>query len=319
MDVSVIIPNYNGKEYIRACLDSLLMQGSGKLPVIVVDNASTDGSREIIQSEYPNVKLLPLKKNYGFSRAVNEGIRAADTEFVILLNNDTRAEAGFAAELLRAIRQDARIFSCQAQMRQMDQPGLLDNAGDFYCALGWAITRGKGRRCADYAKEDAIFSACAGAAIYRKSIFEKIGYFDEKHFAYLEDVDICYRAKIAGYENRYAPRAVVYHKGSASTGSRYNRFKVGSAARNNLYLIYKNMPLWQIWLNLPLLFAGSLIKLLFFTAKGMGLTYLKGLWQGVLLARGGEKVPYLPENFDHCWQIQCELWRNLAKVLRNYQ
>ncbi len=317
MDVSVIIPNYNGKEYIRACLDSLLAQGTGALSVIVVDNASTDGSPEIIRSEYPSVKLICLKKNYGFSRAVNEGIRAAETEYVILLNNDTRVEAGFAAELLRAIRQDARIFSCQAQMRQMDHPGLLDNAGDFYCALGWAVTRGKGRSCACYDREDTIFSSCAGAAIYRKCIFDKIGYFDEKHFAYLEDVDICYRARIAGYENRYAPLAVVYHKGSASTGSRYNRFKVSSAARNNIYLIYKNMPLWQIWLNLPLLFAGTLVKLLFFSAKGMGITYLKGLWQGILLARSGEKVPYLPENFDNCWCIQLELWRNLAKVLRN--
>lgn len=287
------------------------------MPVIVVDNASADGSCGIIEAEYPSVRLIRLDKNYGFSRAVNEGIRAARTEFVILLNNDTRAEADFVSELLRAIRRDARIFSCQAQMRQMDEPQLLDNAGDFYCALGWALTRGKGKSCAGYLKEDAVFSACAGAAIYRKSIFEKIGYFDEKHFAYLEDVDICYRAKIAGYENRYAPRAVVYHKGSASTGSRYNRFKVGSAARNNLYLIYKNMPFWQILINLPFLLAGTLIKLLFFTAKGMGGTYLKGLWQGVLLARSGEKVPFLPENFDNCWRIQLELWKNLARIVKN--
>ena len=314
MDVSVIIPNYNGKEYIRDCLDSLLAQGSGKLPVIVVDNASTDGSREIIEREYPMVRLILLKKNYGFSRAVNEGIRAADTEFVILLNNDTRVAAGFAAELLHAIRKNEKLFSCQAQMRQMDRPELIDNAGDFYCALGWAVTRGKGRKCDRYAGEERIFSSCAGAAIYRKHIFEEIGYFDEKHFAYLEDVDVCYRAQIAGYENRYAPRSVVYHKGSASTGSRYNRFKVGSAARNNLYLIYKNMPLWQIWLNLPLLLVGTFIKLLFFTAKGMGGTYLKGLWQGILLAREGEKVPYLAENFDNCWRIQLELWRNLRKI-----
>lgn len=152
MDVSVIIPNYNGEKYIRACLDSLLTQNIGDVPVIVVDNASADGSCGIIEAEYPSVRLIRLDKNYGFSRAVNEGIRAARTEFVILLNNDTRAEADFVSELLRAIRRDARIFSCQAQMRQMDEPQLLDNAGDFYCALGWALTRGKGKSCAGYLK-----------------------------------------------------------------------------------------------------------------------------------------------------------------------
>lgn len=313
--VTVIIPNYNGKQYIRECLDSLSGQCAGKVPVIVVDNGSTDGSQDIVRDGYPWVVQICLDRNYGFSRAVNEGIRASGTEFVILLNNDTRVAEDFVERLLDAIQTDSRIFSCQAQMRRMDMPELLDSAGDFYCALGWAIARGKNRPCRDYGRAAKIFSACAGAAIYRTSILDQIGLFDEAHFAYLEDVDLGYRARIAGFYNSYAPRAVVWHKGSASSGSRYNRFKVSHAAQNNLYLLYKNMPLWQILINLPFLLLGMAVKLVFFCAKGLGWSYLKGLWRGILLARRGKKVPYLAENFDNCWKIQLELWKGIARIV----
>lgn len=314
--VTVIIPNWNGKEYIRDCLDSLLVQDLGEIPIIIVDNGSTDGSVELIQESYPKIRLIRLNKNYGFCRAVNEGIRAAKTTYVILLNNDTRVGKDFAGRLLKSVEHSGTFFSCQAKMLQMDHPEKMDDGGNYYCALGWAFARGKGRDASHYCEPAKIFSACAGAAIYRRDVFEKIGYFDERHFAYLEDVDIGYRAKIAGYENRYEPGAIVYHKGSGSSGSRYNKFKVLHSGRNNVYLIYKNMPRWQILINMPFLLAGFLIKTVFFFAKGLGFTYLQGLWQGILLAREGEKVPFLAENFDNCWKIQLELWKNMVRILR---
>lgn len=314
--VAVVIPNLNGMAYLEACLSSLERK---KYPVILVDNGSTDGSVDYVKKHFPETEVICLDKNYGFCKAVNEGIKRSGAEFVVLLNNDTRAAAGFVEKLLEAIQKDEKIFSCQARMLQMDEPEVIDSAGDFYCALGWAKARGKGCPAGAYSRPDAIFSACGGASIYRRSVFEEIGYFDEAHFAYLEDVDIGYRARIAGYENRFAPEAVVFHKGSGATGSRYNRFKVSHSAQNNMYLIYKNMPRWQILLNLPFLLAGWGIKLLFFTAKGMGLTYLKGLWKGVLLARQGEKVPFLAENFDNCCRIQLQLWKSLLLLLRKIQ
>ncbi len=315
-EVTVIIPNWNGKEYIRECLNSLLCQDLGDIPIVIVDNGSTDGSVELIQSEYPQVKLVLLDQNYGFCKAVNEGIRRAETSYVILLNNDTRVERDFAGKLLAAIKRKECIFSCQAKMLQMDNPGRMDDGGNYYCALGWAFARGKNQDADRYDKAAEIFSACAGAAIYRRSLFQTIGYFDEKHFAYLEDVDVGYRARIAGYENWYEPEAVVYHKGSGSSGSRYNKFKARYSGRNNIYLIYKNMAWWQILLNLPFLLAGFLIKMVFFIAKGLGFAYLQGMWQGILLAREGEKVPFLAENFDNCCKIQLELWRNVLYRLR---
>ena len=152
-------------------------------------------------------------------------------------------------QMLLAIRRHKNAFSCAARMVQYHDRDKLDDAGNYYCALGWSFARGKGKNIDLYQKEEKIFSACGGAAIYRKKIMEKIGYFDEEHFAYLEDTDIGYRARIYGYENWYAPDAVVYHVGSGTSGSRYNHFKTRYSSRNNIYLIYKNMPLLQIILN----------------------------------------------------------------------
>ena len=136
--------------------------------------------------------------------------------------------------------------------------------------MDWAYARGKGKDIHSFEKEGRIFASCAGAAIYRKKVFEKIGYFDEEHFAYLEDIDVGYRARIFGYENWYVPAALVYHVGSGTSGSRYNQFKTRYSSRNNIYLIYKNMPVLQIILNLPFLVPGFGMKILFFFPEGNG-------------------------------------------------
>ena len=187
------------------------------------------------------------------SRAVNEGIRAASRPYVILLNNDTEVLPGFTDALADALEADGRAFSAQAKLISLQDPERIDDAGNYYCALGWAFARGKDRPAACYEKPGAVFAACAGAAAYRRELFERIGSFDEAHFAYLEDIDVGWRARIAGYRNLYVPSAKVLHAGSGTSGSRYNEFKVSLSSRNNIYLIWKNMPFLQILLNLPLL------------------------------------------------------------------
>lgn len=313
--VTVVIPNWNGKEYLKKCLDSLMKQSIGAADVIVVDNGSRDGSQEEVKHNYPWVQLIELDQNYGFCKAVNTGIREAKTEYVILLNNDIVADADFIKYLLLRAEQNPKLFSCQAKMLQMDRPDRIDNAGDEYCALGWAYTRGKDATAERFHQAEQIFSGCGGAVLYRRNVFDQIGLFDEAHFAYLEDVDIGYRAKICGYENWYEPESIVYHKGSAATGSRHNAFKVAHASRNNMYLIYKNMARWQILINLPFLFVGCIIKFLYFVPKKLGHIYLKGIWQGILLCRRGEKFSLVPENFDRCWRIQLILWKNMINLV----
>lgn len=316
VDVAVVIPNYNGIKYMDACLKSLY-EGSVVPRVIMVDNGSTDGSAELVEKNYPECKLIRFPENRGFCRAVNEGIRLADTEYVILLNNDTTVEKDFVFRLWKAIRRRKNAFSVSAKMLSMQNPGIIDDAGDLYCSLGWAFAQGKGKGRAAYSKPAEIFAACAGAAIYRKRIFDIIGYFDENHFAYLEDIDIGYRAKISGFRNYFEPGAVVYHAGSAVSGSRYNEFKVRLSSKNSIYLIYKNMPPLQILLNMPHLVIGILIKALFFAKKGMGKVYLEGVMEGIrlCLSKEGKKqrVQFRPECMGNYARIQLELWVNVLR------
>ena len=310
-DVTVIIPNYNGIKYIRACLDSLMAQ-TMPARIIVVDNASTDGSAEAV-GEYGDVRLIRFDENHGFCRAVNEGIKQADTEYVILLNNDTKADPDFVLKLYGAIDGRKDVFSVAAKMLQMNDPDRIDSAGDLYCALGWAFSLGKGSPKSRYDKKAKIFSACAGAAIYRRALFDEIGLFDEKHISYLEDVDVGYRARIRGYMNLYAPGAIVFHAGSATTGSKHNPFKVRMAARNSRYLVYKNMPLLQIIINIPFLLAGFAIKAVFFAAKGYGKDYLSGVSEGYRLCAAGRKNRFEARYTGNYCRIQLELWINMFR------
>ena len=314
-EVSIIIPNYNGSKYIRACLDSLNEQSYKDFEIIVVDNDSKDGSADIVENEYKCVRMKRLDQNYGFSRAVNEGLRISTSPFVLLLNSDTRVDSGFVEALVSSIKKDNTVFSVASKMIQMDHPDRLDGAGDLYSAFGWAYARGKGRSSAGYTKYARVFSACGGAAVYRRSILDEIGWFDEFHFAYLEDTDIGYRARIMGYKNIYCPEARVFHVGSGVTGSRYNDFKIRISARNNMYLIMKNMPVLQIIINLPFLLAGFMIKALFFIMIGHGRAYLSGLKRGYILCRQARKFPYSSKNLKNYFIIQLELWANLFRRL----
>lgn len=321
LKITIVIPNYNGKKFLKPCLDSLQGQLGTKAQILLVDNGSGDGSLELMRAQYPDVRVLELQENTGFCHAVNVGIQESDTQYVILLNNDTEVKSGFIDALLRVMEQpgNEKVFSAGAMMLDMHQPELIDDAGDRLNALGWAFSRGKGKAADKFNCPAEVFAACGGAAIYRRSVFEEIGFFDELHFAYLEDVDIGYRALIHGYRNLYEPKARVLHAGSASSGSRYNAFKTKLVPANNVYMIWKNMPLLQWILNLPLLIAGFAIKLLFFAVKGMGGLYLKGLMTGLgrcFSKQGREhKVTFRLKYLGNYLEIQWQLWLNIFRRL----
>lgn len=303
---TIIIPNYNGLKFMEPCMRALENQTKKDFKLLVVDNGSSDGSAEWLREH--EIPTIFLETNTGFSGAVNVGIRAADTPYVILLNNDTEAEPGYLEALERTMDRSPRIFSVSSRMLQLHQPELMDDAGDMYSVLGWAYQRGVGRKKELYGRYARVFSACAGAAIYRREVFETIGYFDESHFAYLEDIDVGYRAKLYGYENLYCPDAVVRHVGSGTSGSKYNSFKVKLAARNNVYLNYKNMRGWQLLLNSPFLLAGIFVKYLFFAKRGFGKDYLDGFLEGMTTAgKRCRRVGAVPHRLRREILIECEL------------
>ncbi|MBQ6415388.1 MAG: glycosyltransferase family 2 protein [Butyrivibrio sp.] len=313
--VSVIIPNYNGKKFLTDCLESLKKQTFRDFRVLIVDNGSTDGSQDFIKNNYPRVTLVALPENTGFANAVNIGIKSCESEYVFLLNDDTVCSEDVLERLVATMDRKKKIFSAQAKLLQFKEPHLIDDAGDLYCALGWAFSPGRDKDNKYFSSIEPVTSACAGAAIYRRELFDEVGLFDPAHFCYLEDVDLGYRARLKGYINVCEPRAIVYHAGSGTSGSRYNRFKVELTAGNNLYFIYKNMPILQIVINLPLILAGILIKHVFYTKRGLGGAHLKGLTLGLSKIRvnADKRVAFGKKEIFNSLRMQLELWINCAR------
>ena len=318
MKVSVVTPNYNGKKFLKNYFKSLNLDKEYIGEVIIVDNASGDGSVEYIKNtkfEY-DVRLIENCENLGFAPAVNQAISKAKNEYIFSLNNDTEIEKGTIKALINLIESDEEIFSVQAKMLQYGDKNIIDDVGDDYNLLGWTKKRGEGRSSAEYMEVSEIFSSCAGAALYRKSLLDKYGAFDFKFFAYMEDVDLALRARINGYKNLYCPDALVYHIGSATSGSRYNEFKIKLAARNNVWVVYKNIPIPFKIINFIFLFFGFLIKYIFFLKKGFGPQYLQGIREGLNRRNELEKVKFRGKNFKNYFKIEYRLIINTIKFLK---
>ncbi|MDR0911611.1 MAG: glycosyltransferase family 2 protein, partial [Methanobrevibacter sp.] len=337
--VSVIIPNYNGLNYLKNCLSSIEKNIDLNIILIIVDNGSdsetVDFLKNINQKSVNienksinkiftiNYNILFNKNNLGFAKAVNQGIilsKQLDIDFTILLNNDVEIESNYFSNLLHIIKSEDKIFSVSSKMLRWDNKNIIDDAGDDYTLLGWTLKNGDGKSKEKFSKDCECFSACGGAAIYRLSTFDEIGLFDEKFFLYLEDVDIGYRAKIVGYKNLYTSKAIVYHRVSGTTGSKYNKFKTKISARNNIYLIYKNMPWIQIIINIGFIVIGFLIKYLFFYKKGFGKLYSQGIIEAIKDIRIG-KIKKIEFNFKHLKNyilIEYLLIKNTFKLVFSY-
>ncbi|CDM69531.1 Glycosyl transferase 2 family protein [Clostridium bornimense] len=314
MKISVIIPNYNGEKIIDGCIQSLLKQDYKDFNIIVVDNNSTDESVKIIEERYPSITLIKNNKNLGFAAAVNIGIKASKSDFVALLNNDTEVDKKWLGNLYSVVSKDNKIFSASSKMVRFYERDIIDDAGDQYNLLGWAYKRGDGSKIDKFNKNKVVFSTCAGAGLYRKNIFEEIGYFDENFFAYLEDIDVSFRGNIHGYKNVYVNDAIVYHMVSATSGSKHNKFKVKLASRNNIYLIRKNMPLIFTIINLPFLILGIIVKYIFFLRKSLGKEYIEGIMEGVFTKNKVEKTKFKFKNLIYYFIIEARLIANTFKM-----
>lgn len=318
MKVSVIIPNYNGFQYLQKCLDALDKQDFNDYNVIVVDDASTMSGVEEVLKGHRNVYLINHTKNLGFAASVNDGIKATDSKYVFLLNNDAYVEKDCISRLVKSMEENAgykQTFSVQCKMISAVNHALIDNAGDFYNILGYARSRGKDKLTDSFSRPSEIFSACAGAAIYDREALVEIGLFDESHFAYLEDVDVGYRARLFGYINRYEPAAIVYHEGSATSGSRHNEFKVKLAARNSILIRYKNQTPLQKIVNFPIMEMGMIIKQLYFWRKGLGRAYRQGILEGRRMKSLPEvrdrKIQFDSSKRKRAWAIEIEMIKGL--------
>lgn len=282
MKLSVIIPNYNGYRFLPDCLSSLEQQTFTDFEIILVDNGSTDESCIFIRQKYPQIRIIALPHNTGFSAAANKGILASDCPYILLLNNDTVLSSTCLEKLMSAIEKDDSVFSVGARILSLHSPCVTDTDGDYYSLMGYAFCRGQGLAVKKRLhKSYPVFTNCACACIYRKSLFGKTGLFDEHFFAYLEDVDLGFRARRLGLSNILCPDAIVYHVGSGTTSARYTPFKVFHSARNNILLSHKNLTVLQKILHFPFYAAGITLKYHFFRRYDLETVYLKGCISGI--------------------------------------
>lgn len=309
MKATVVIPNLNGAGWLRDSIESIWAQTEQDFELIVVDNGSADESLGIARSYLgrPGYQLIENGRNTGFSHAVNQGIRQAKGEYVALFNNDAFAEPEWLASLIAAAERDKRIFAVSSLMLRYYEPELADDAGDYVTLLGFACKRGDGRRASRYQKPGRVFSACGGAALYRKAILDEIGLFDELFFAYFEDVDISWRANSLGYKNVYCPAARCRHICGATTGAvRYNPFKSVQSGRNSILLPYKNMPFLMFAANFVPLALGYGMKAVMFRLRGFGGDYRKGFFEALRVLTRVQKPKFRLKNLPHYLLI--ELW-----------
>ncbi|MFQ5671496.1 MAG: glycosyltransferase family 2 protein [Nitrospinales bacterium] len=283
MKISVIVPNWNGIRFVGMCLDSLAKSQFDDCEVIVVDNGSTDGSREMIQEKYPWVRLIALPQNLGFARACNEGIKASRAEYVVLLNNDIEVTPHWLRELYDGMERHPECGMGTSKMMFLHDRETFYNAGDLFYAWSSGGGRGQGEKdVGQYEREEHVFGACAGAGIYRRGLFQTIGLFDEDFFIFAEDVDLNLRSQLRGFKSVYLPRAKVYHIGTATVGL-YSDRHIYLCKRNDILVMVKNYSLAMYFRHLLSIIRHQLADIGYFSSRGQGGALFKSKWHALAM------------------------------------
>jgi GT2 family glycosyltransferase len=299
LKVSVVVVSYNGRDLIGACLDSLLAQIYPIAELILVDNGSSDGTVRFVRQTYPVVRVVELANNRGFAGGANVGIRSSTGELVAFLNSDATADPGWLTALVRVAQSRPDVGMVASQMRFMAEPNTINSAGICLDRAGVAWDRGGGAPAGTVELSEETFGACGGAALYRRALFDDVGVYDDEFFMYLEDVDLAWRAQLAGWRCAYASDARVLHRHSASAVE-HSPFKRYLLARNKVWLIAKNYPTPDLFVYLPVIVGlelGALAVNLFGRTPGVSraarLATIRGRFAGLatigvaLRKRGG--------------------------------
>ena len=281
--VSVIIVNFNGKRFLQDCFSSILKQTYPSFEVILVDNASHDGSVEFVQEHFPPVKILVQKENLGFAGGSNAGIRQAHGEFILTLNNDTVITPDFISELVKPMVQDPSVGMCASKMVFPD--GRINSTAICISRSGAAWDRGGGEPDhGQYDSAEEVFGPCAGAALYRRTMLDEIGLFDEDFFLFMEDVDLAFRARLSGWKCMYVPTARVVHIHGGTAGFRSD-ISVYYGNRNLGWYVVKNFPLRTVILSSPWIITRNFADIPYYIHCGKGYTIIRakfGMMKGFL-------------------------------------
>ena len=257
--ISVVIVNWNGLAYLDACLSSVLAQTWPGVEVILVDNGSRDGSAAHVRARYPRVRVLALDENVGFAAGNNVGIHASQGDYVATLNTDAEAEPGWLSTLIQGMSAAPDVGMCASKMLFSHDRSRINSTGIAIDRAGIAWDRDGGKADLEAGlSAGQVFGPCAGAALYRRDMLESLGGFDEDFFYLYEDVDLAWRARLAGWQAWYCPDARVYHV-HAGAGTEGTPFKSTLLARNRVWTILKNYPSPQLLVRLPALLLHDLL------------------------------------------------------------
>jgi GT2 family glycosyltransferase len=274
--VAVIIANCSGRSCLEKGLPTVFAQTYPDYEVVIVDNASTDGSVEWIQSEYPQARLIINNQNLGFSKASNQGILATTAPYIATLNYDTHVDPAWLSKLVDAVATDPAIGMGAPKILCAQPPHLIDSLGIEVDRAGFAWNRHNGQ--ADDSEEHQhyeVFGPSAAAALYRREMLDDVGLFDESFFAYYEDVDLAWRACLAGWRCLYIPTARVYHANFAVLGDA-SPLRAYLLARNRIWTIAKNYPSPEVLRSLPLILIYDVLSLAYRFRSGAGWSSLRG-------------------------------------------
>ncbi|HMQ55354.1 MAG TPA: glycosyltransferase family 2 protein [Anaerolineae bacterium] len=273
--ISVIIPNINGRKHLEYCLPALLGQHYRSFEMVLVDNGSTDDSVEFTKRNFPDVKIIAFHRNLGFAEANNRAIQATTSPYLVTLNNDTRVEPTWLAEMVQAAEQSRDIGMVACKILYMQAPHLADSAGLAIDQVGMAWNRYNGLVDPNETEPYEVFCPAGAAALYKREMLDEIGLFDERYFAYCEDMDLGWRGRLMGWRCLYVPTATVYHHHSATSGQG-SRFKRYLLTRNRIWTVLKNYPSPELWIHLPRLLFYDLTAAFYRLIKEKNLSPIQG-------------------------------------------
>ena len=304
--VSVVIANYNGERFLEPCLYSIQQQTYPNVETIVVDNASTDSSVQVVGRVAPAARVLSLEENRGFAGGINAGIRIAHGDWIAVLNSDCEASPSWIEESMAAADRNPGAVFLASRVLEHDRKHLY-SAGDCFLRGGIGYRRGQQQRDQpQYRREMEIFSASGAAALFRKPNIDEKGGFDEDYFAYLEDVDLGLRFQASGETGYYVPKAEVMHHGGGTSGGEFSSMSVRLRTRNSLLLLAKSLPAGIVWRCLPMILILQASWLARVLVRGKIWSYLRGLGGAMLLlprSLRSRKTKSLlwKENSDRLW------------------
>jgi GT2 family glycosyltransferase len=273
--VSVIIVNYNGRTFLKKCLSSLLLQSYPAMEIIFVDNGSKDGSIEYIKKEFPSVKIIANNENSGFAKGNNIGIKTAKGELIATLNTDTEVTPQWLEKLVNAMVSDENVGMCASKMLLMKYPDIINSTGILISRSGTCWDRGIFERdIGQYESMEEVFGPCAGAALYRMSMLDEIGLFDEDFIAYFEDTDLAFRGRLAGWKCLYVPKAAVYHMHGGTAGFESD-YTIYYGNRNVLWNPIKNFPIMLLIFYFPWIIGRNIGVIPYYILKGHGKAVLR--------------------------------------------